>query len=99
MSSRVDSDTARCIVIFWCLLAFIACGFEHSVANMTLLSLGVIAHGFESGAVIAALYNLVIVTAGNFVGGAVMVGGLYWLAGSAGLERTSKVTVAARTEA
>src|SRR5262249_18281025 len=39
MSARVDSDVAKCVVIFWCLLAFIASGFEHSVANMTLLGL------------------------------------------------------------
>ena len=30
---------AKCASILWCLLAFIACGFEHSVANMTLLGL------------------------------------------------------------
>jgi nitrite transporter NirC len=39
MAARVNSDSAKCIVIFWCLLAFIASGFEHSVANMTLLGL------------------------------------------------------------
>src|SRR5437899_4888275 len=37
MAARVNSDSAKCIVIWWCLLAFIACGFEHSVANMTVL--------------------------------------------------------------
>ena len=36
-SSRTKSDTTKCILIFWCLFAFIALGFEHSVANMTLL--------------------------------------------------------------
>ena len=28
-------------MIFWCLFAFITTGFEHSVANMTLLAIGV----------------------------------------------------------
>src|SRR5262252_3623143 len=37
-SARMTSDAAKCIAIFWCLYAFIASGFEHSVANMTLLS-------------------------------------------------------------
>ena len=36
-------DTAKCIAIFWCLYAFIASGFEHSVANMTLLSIALLA--------------------------------------------------------
>lgn len=30
MAARVNSDSAKCIVIFWCLLAFIGSGFEHS---------------------------------------------------------------------
>ena len=38
-SARMTNDTAKCIAIFWCLYAFIASGFEHSVANMTLLSI------------------------------------------------------------
>ena len=38
-ASRVTSDAAKCILIFWCLFAFIGSGYEHSVANMTLLSL------------------------------------------------------------
>jgi nitrite transporter NirC len=38
-SARMTSDAAKCIAIFWCLYAFIASGFEHSVANMTLLSI------------------------------------------------------------
>src|SRR5205807_9269040 len=32
-SARMTNDTAKCIAIFWCLYAFIASGFEHSVAN------------------------------------------------------------------
>jgi len=35
----MTSDAAKCIVIFWCLYAFIASGFEHSVANMTLFGI------------------------------------------------------------
>lgn len=80
MASRVDSDVAKCVVIFWCLLAFIASGFEHSVANMTLLSLAVIGHGGDGATIAAALYNLGVVTVGNLIGGGVMVAGIYWLA-------------------
>ena len=42
-SARMTSDAAKCIAIFWCLYAFIASGFEHSVANMTLLSIALLA--------------------------------------------------------
>jgi formate/nitrite transporter FocA (FNT family) len=37
MSARTTSDAAKCILIFWCLFGFIGTGYEHSVANMTLL--------------------------------------------------------------
>ncbi|MGE5270986.1 MAG: formate/nitrite transporter family protein, partial [Thiohalocapsa sp.] len=37
MSGRMTSDAAKCIAIFWCLFGFIGSGYEHSVANMTLL--------------------------------------------------------------
>src|SRR2546426_455789 len=49
MSARVNSDSAKCIVIFWCLLAFIASGFEHSVANMTLLGLSLVGNHPATG--------------------------------------------------
>ncbi len=80
MCARVDSDVAKCVVIFWCLLAFIASGFEHSVANMTLLWLSVIGQRGELAAIAGALYNLTMVTIGNLLGGAALVAGLYWVA-------------------
>src|SRR2546429_8517608 len=40
MGLRTKDETARLVLIFWCLFAFIGAGFEHSVANMTLLALG-----------------------------------------------------------
>jgi nitrite transporter NirC len=61
------------------LLAFIASGYEHSVANMTLLSMAVIGRHAEVATLVSAFYNLAVVTIGNVLGGAVMVGGLYWL--------------------
>jgi len=42
MAARVNSDSAKCIVIFWCLLAFVTSGYEHSVANMTLFGLALV---------------------------------------------------------
>ena len=78
-AGRARSESAKCILIFWCLFAFIACGFEHSVANMTLLSMALFApHGPEI-AWTGFAYNLSIVTMGNIVGGAGFVGGTYLL--------------------
>ena len=48
-SIRAQSETARLIMIFWCLFAFIGAGFEHSVANMSLLGVGLfLDHGTGS---------------------------------------------------
>ena len=77
MSARVNSDSAKCIVIFWCLMAFIASGFEHSVANMTLLGLALAGNHPETVSVAGFGWNLIWVTLGNVVGGAVFVAGAY----------------------
>lgn len=79
MSAAAKSETAKLILIFWCLFAFIGSGFEHSVANMTLLGMGVLEN--TSGGTITWLgyvRNLVPVTIGNIIGGAVFVGAAYW---------------------
>src|SRR5262252_3569112 len=80
MSARVDSDVAKCVVIFWCLLAFIASGFEHSVANMTLLGLALAGNHPESVSLAGFAWNLGWVTLGNAIGGAVFVAGAYYVA-------------------
>jgi nitrite transporter NirC len=80
MSARVSSDSARCIVIFWCLMAFIACGYEHSVANMTLLLLALIGHHPDTVSLGGMAWNLGWVTLGNLVGGGLFVAGAYWAA-------------------
>lgn len=79
-SGRTKSDTAKCILIFWCLFAFIACGYEHSVANMSLLALPLFNHHGEAVSWIGFFRNLFYVTAGNIVGGGFFVGMLYWFA-------------------
>ena len=79
MSARVDSDIAKCAVIFWCLLAFIASGFEHSVANMTLLGLALAGHHPETVSIAGFAWNLGWVTLGNVIGGALFVGGAYYV--------------------
>lgn len=79
-SSRTKSDTAKCILIFWCLFAFIACGYEHSIANMTLLSMSLFAPCSAAISWIGFFRNLFYVTIGNVVGGSFFVGVLYCVA-------------------
>src|SRR6202035_2590101 len=77
-SARMTNDTARCIAIFWCLYAFIGSGFEHSVANMTLLSIALLGDHPDTITVGGMIYNLVWVTLGNIVSGAVIMAAGYW---------------------
>jgi nitrite transporter len=71
MATRTRSDGAKLAVLFWALLAFIASGFEHSVANMTIFSLAV----FNNAADWSDLgHNLLLTVPGNIVGGALVVG-------------------------
>jgi len=84
MAARTKSDAAKLIVLWWALLAFVASGFEHSVANMTLFSVGIFTHA--PGATWGALFhNLLYTVPGNVVGGAAMVGLAYSYVGDAAL--------------
>jgi nitrite transporter len=79
-SARTTSDAAKCILIFWCLFAFIASGFEHSVANMTVFSVALLGNHPATVSFGGMAYNLLWVTIGNIIGGAGFVGIGYWLA-------------------
>ena len=62
--------------------AFVACGFEHCVANMFFLPMGLILNmaGFGDPGIMSMggiLYNLSAATLGNIVGG-LLVGMAYW---------------------
>lgn len=72
-SSRTKSDAAKLILIWWCLLGFIATGYEHSVANMGLLAMMLLT-GHDAGfGWTGYAYNLFWVTLGNFVAGLVFM--------------------------
>ena len=97
MAARVSSEAAKCIVIFWCLLAFIASGFEHSVANMTLLGLALVGNHPETVSVAGFAWNLAWVTLGNAVGGAVFVAGAYYVS-TYGLPSAAPASASAESE-
>jgi nitrite transporter NirC len=79
MAARTKSDAAKLVVLWWALLAFIASGFEHSVANMTIFGLGIL-DGTTSAAELAR--NLAWTVPGNVIGGGLVIGlGYAWMAG------------------
>ena len=80
ISLRTKEETARLIMIFWCLFAFIGSGFEHSIANQTLLSMAMfLPHGPEIS-IAGFAHNQLYVVLGNLVGGGAFVGAVYWFA-------------------
>ncbi|HIN91417.1 MAG TPA: nitrite transporter NirC [Alphaproteobacteria bacterium] len=79
-SARTENDAAKCILIFWCLLAFIATGFEHSVANMTVFAVALLGEHPETVSIGGMVYNLFWVTLGNTVAGALFMAIGYWAA-------------------
>jgi formate/nitrite transporter len=88
--SVVDKISA----IIFPIAAFVAAGFEHSVANMYFVPFGLIIKAFDPGFVATAaehgielskltwsaflVRNLIPVTIGNIIGGALLVAAVYW---------------------
>ena len=77
-SVKLKEETAKLIMIFWCLFAFITSGFEHSVANMTLLSISLLVPHPETVSWAGFAANLIPVSLGNMAGGILFVGMSYW---------------------
>jgi formate transporter len=84
----------KILAILFPITAFVAMGFEHSVANMYLIPAGILARSNElivrtaqagnsalnldNLTVLGMLNNLIPVTLGNIIGGSVFVGLVYW---------------------
>ncbi len=72
--------------VFFPVFLFVLCGFEHSVANMYYVPAGLFMNWFNGTATAGLsvqsflMENLLPVTIGNIIGGAVLVGGGYYLA-------------------
>lgn len=70
---KLKSESGKLIMIFWCLFAFITTGFEHSIANMTLMAVGILNPMGTAVSIGGYFYNLLMVTLGNMIGGIVLV--------------------------
>ena len=90
-SARTTAD--RILAIVPPISVFVAAGFEHSIANMYFIPLGLFITAFDpafvtTGGLAASAgllswgsfvgRNLLPVTIGNVIGGALLVGGVYW---------------------
>jgi formate/nitrite transporter len=94
MSFGAKSLSDKVLVIVPPISAFVAAGFEHSIANLYLLPYGLavktwagpdfwdaIAKSSESFAALTAqgtLHNIAVSTLGNLIGGSILVGAVYW---------------------
>jgi len=68
MCYKLKEETAKILMIFWCLFTFITAGFEHSVANMGFLAMGYL---IDPSTITLGgyAYNIILVSLGNFIGG------------------------------
>jgi formate/nitrite transporter len=74
------SVTDKILAILFPITAFVAIGFEHSIANWFFLPYGLAADAHGAVSIVGAGGNIVAVTAGNLAGGTLLVAGVYWVA-------------------
>jgi formate/nitrite transporter FocA (FNT family) len=78
--------------ILFPITAFVAAGFEHSIANMYFIPIGLFIKSFDPAFTAGAgldlarltwsnflIANLLPVTIGNIIGGTVLVAAVYWI--------------------
>jgi len=94
MTYSARSTVDKIFAIIFPITAFVAAGFEHSVANMYFIPYALFIKNFDPNFVTAVgdkvanldhltwqaffLNNLIPVTIGNIIGGAVLVAAVYW---------------------
>jgi len=101
LSSASKDGVSKILCIVFPITAFVACGFEHSIANMYFIPIGIMLKSQATVLVAAApalavdptsaaaalanlnwgsfiFKNLIPVTIGNIIGGAIFVGTFYW---------------------
>lgn len=95
MSFGARSTTDKVMVIVPPVTAFVAAGFEHSIANLYFLpyaltikagasvefwsAIGQSVDDYAAVALGAVAHNVIVATIGNLIGGSLMVGAVYWL--------------------
>ena len=94
LSYSARSTTDRILAVLFPITAFVAAGFEHSIANMYFIPYALMIKNFDPGFIATVgsnvskldlltwqaffFKNLLPVTIGNIIGGTVLVAALYW---------------------
>jgi len=93
LSLAATSVASKAVAIIFPITAFVAAGLEHSIANMYFIPMGLLlkeegaavdASGLSADQLAGITWadfivaNLIPVTIGNIIGGAVLVGAVYW---------------------
>lgn len=94
MATAGKDVAGKLLAIYFPIMAFVASAFEHSIANMYIIALGLLLKGNAAAVSASGLgtqletlnwssflfVNLLPVTLGNIVGGSLIIGGAYYLA-------------------
>jgi len=94
LCNSARSTTDKILAIIFPITGFVALGFEHCIANMYFIPLGILLKAdlgvmeavgagpgsFQSLGIEGLTNNLAAVTLGNIVGGTLLVAGVYWFA-------------------
>ena len=78
MGGRSVAD--KMLAVLFPITAFVAIGFEHSIANWFFLPFGLVLDTQGAVPIAGVARNLLAVTACNIVGGTLLVAGVYWVA-------------------
>ena len=76
MATGAKDIISKIFACWFPIMLFVLCGFEHSVANMFFIPMGMMLGG--SITVIQLALNLLFVTIGNLIGGAIIVPFMYY---------------------
>jgi len=89
-ATSAEDTTGKILACFFPIMAFVASGFEHSIANMFFIPMGILLKGVptlvsQAGLTLEHLTwtgfltrNLLPVTIGNVIGGGFFVATIYW---------------------
>ncbi len=92
MAMAAQDIGGKVLAIFFPIMAFVTSGFEHVIANMYFIPAGIFSKHFPAALEASSIannpdvlnwgtmwsQNLITVTLGNIVGGALLCGGIYW---------------------
>ena len=79
---KCRNEVAKLIMILWCITAFVTCGGEHCVANMTMLTVGILkasSLGVAGVSMGGYFYNILVAAIGNIIAGTLCVALPYYL--------------------